>query len=250
MWLELLDGPAKGQYRIKSPSAPRVLRATTSPEGVDVLDAFQDKARPEERVHGYRVVRGEHRLDRERKDRSGAWAIYEYIQPLELVIYTDGGNLGNPGPAACAAVVLWKQTEATRARQVPGELIVEASESIGVATNNEAEYRGLMLGARIAKICGATHVDFVTDSELMARQLAQYAVMVVGQSTSTYAVRDPKLVALHNRVVPMLDDFIEWKITAVRREQNRRADWLCNTILRPYTSKVRKLTEQGGPIDC
>ena len=67
---------------------------------------------------------------------------------MKVVIHVDGGSRGNPGPAASAAVLSTPD----------GEVVDEASEFLGVATNNVAEYRGVLLGLERAKQLGATEV--------------------------------------------------------------------------------------------
>ena len=80
---------------------------------------------------------------------------------MKLVVHVDGGARGNPGPAAAGAVLSTPD----------GEVVDEASELLGVATNNVAEYRGLLLGLARAKALGATEVEVVNDSELIAKQV-------------------------------------------------------------------------------
>ena len=79
-----------------------------------------------------------------------------------VVVHVDGGARGNPGPAAAAAVVSTPD----------GDVLDEAQQTLGVATNNVAEYRGLLLGLRRARELGATEVEVVNDSELVAKQIA------------------------------------------------------------------------------
>jgi ribonuclease HI len=67
---------------------------------------------------------------------------------LKLVVHVDGGSRGNPGPAAAAAVV----------SSTDGDVVDEASVTLGEATNNVAEYRGLLLGLERAREHGATEV--------------------------------------------------------------------------------------------
>jgi len=129
---------------------------------------------------------------------------------VRLVVHADGGARGNPGPAAAAAVLTAPD----------GELLDEASEHLGEATNNVAEYRGLLLGLGRARELGATEVDVVVDSELVARQVA-----------GEYKVRSPDLVPLHRAALEALAGFERWTIRAVGREQNAAADALVNRAL-------------------
>jgi ribonuclease HI len=80
---------------------------------------------------------------------------------VRLVVHVDGGSRGNPGPAAAAAVLSTPD----------GEVVDEAAVTLGRTTNNVAEYRGLLLGLERAVALGATEVEVVNDSELIAHQV-------------------------------------------------------------------------------
>jgi ribonuclease HI len=129
---------------------------------------------------------------------------------LKLVVHVDGGARGNPGPAAAGAVISTPD----------GEVLDEVSETLGVATNNVAEYRGLLLGLRRARALGASEVDIYNDSELVARQL-----------TGAYKVKHAALRPLYEQARAELDAFDRWSITSVPRAQNERADALVNAAL-------------------
>jgi len=127
-----------------------------------------------------------------------------------LVVNVDGGARGNPGPAAIAAVV-----------SAPGgEVLEERSETIGNATNNVAEYRALLLGIERARALGATEVELVGDSELIARQVR-----------GEYRVKDVGLRPLHAEVRKALEGFDRWSIRNVPRDENEAADALVNAAL-------------------
>ena len=127
-----------------------------------------------------------------------------------LVIHDDGGARGNPGPAAIAAVLATPE----------GELVEEVSESIGVATNNIAEYRALLLGIERATARGTEEVELIGDSELIVRQVR-----------GEYKVKDPNLRLLHTQAQEALAGFRSWSIRNVPREQNAEADRLVNAAL-------------------
>jgi ribonuclease HI len=127
-----------------------------------------------------------------------------------LVVNVDGGARGNPGAAAIAAVV----------SSTDGEVIAERAETIGVATNNIAEYRALLLGIALAKELGAAEVRLIGDSELIVRQVE-----------GRYKVKDAGLKPLHAQVREALASFAGWSIEHVRREQNAAADALVNQAL-------------------
>jgi len=129
---------------------------------------------------------------------------------VKVVVHVDGGARGNPGPAAAAAVL----------RTPGGDVLDEASEFLGVATNNVAEYRGLLLGLARAKALGASEVDVVNDSELVAKQ-------VNGQ----YKVKHPAMRPLYLDAMQALREFDSWSIRSVPRAQNAEADALVNQAL-------------------
>lgn len=129
---------------------------------------------------------------------------------MRLVVHVDGGARGNPGPAAAAAVLSTPD----------GEVVDQASELLGETTNNVAEYRGLLLGLRRARELGATEVEVVNDSELVARQ-------VVGE----YRVKHAAMKPLHAAAMTALDDFARWSIRSVPRAENAAADALVNATL-------------------
>ena len=128
----------------------------------------------------------------------------------KLIVNVDGGARGNPGPAAVGAVV----------QTADGELLEERGELIGVATNNVAEYRALLLGIELAAGRGAGEVELVGDSELIVRQVR-----------GEYKVKDATLRELHGEVKRALRSFENWTIRHVRREQNAEADRLVNAAL-------------------
>jgi ribonuclease HI len=101
-----------------------------------------------------------------------------------------------------------------------GDVLDEAAEVIGVATNNVAEYRGLLLGLARARELGATEVEVVNDSELVARQ-------VNGQ----YKVKHPDMKPLHAAAKDALAAFDRWSMRSVPRAKNAHADALVNQAL-------------------
>jgi ribonuclease HI len=129
---------------------------------------------------------------------------------MKLVVHVDGGARGNPGPAAVGAVLSTPD----------GDVVDEASAIIGEATNNVAEYRGLLLGLERARALGATDVDVVNDSELVARQV-----------NGAYKVKHAAMKPLHRQAVEALGAFDRWTLRSVRREHNARADELVNQAL-------------------
>jgi ribonuclease HI len=129
---------------------------------------------------------------------------------MTLVAYIDGGARGNPGPAGFGV----------RIEQPDGTLVAEFCESIGVATNNVAEYRGLLLGLKRAKALGATEVEVINDSELVAHQV-----------NGRYRVKHPDLIPLHRAALEALSGFDAWSLAPVPRGENAGADALVNQAL-------------------
>jgi ribonuclease HI len=129
---------------------------------------------------------------------------------MKVIVNVDGGARGNPGPAAVAAVV----------SDPDGEVLLERSEQIGVATNNVAEYRALLLGIELARELGANEVELVGDSELIVRQVQ-----------GAYKVKQEGLKPLHSEVSDALESFGSWSIRNVPRNQNAEADRLVNEAL-------------------
>jgi ribonuclease HI len=129
---------------------------------------------------------------------------------VRVVVHVDGGARGNPGPAAAAAVISTPD----------GEVLDRAAERLGETTNNVAEYRGLLLGLRRARELGATEVEVVNDSELVARQV-----------NGDYKVKHAAMKPLHAEATALLAQFAAWSMRNVPRAQNAEADRLVNEAL-------------------
>ena len=129
---------------------------------------------------------------------------------MKATLYTDGGARGNPGPAAFAYVL---ETD-------DGTVLAAHGETIGVATNNVAEYRGLVAGLEKAIELAVPEVEVVSDSELLVKQMrGEYKV-------KNEALRDLSLAA--SRLARQLDR-VEYR--HVRRADNELADRLVNEAL-------------------
>jgi ribonuclease HI len=96
----------------------------------------------------------------------------------------------------------------------------EASETIGDATNNVAEYKALLLGIDRARALGGTEVEVVNDSELIAKQIQ-----------GAYKVKHAGLRPLYEQALSALRDFERWSIRSVPRAENAHADALVNQAL-------------------
>lgn len=129
---------------------------------------------------------------------------------MRLVLHVDGGARGNPGPAAVGVVLSTPD----------GQVVEEVAERIGHATNNVAEYQAVLLGLEHARALGATEVELINDSELVARQL-----------TGAYRVKHPSMKPLHQQALGLLAALEGWSIRTVPRAENARADELVNQAL-------------------
>lgn len=127
-----------------------------------------------------------------------------------VVLYVDGGARGNPGPSGIGIVL---------SDEGGGEL-ARANDYIGIATNNVAEYRALLLGIEQARQLGAGELEIVNDSELVARQLA-----------GEYKVKSAALRPLHEQALEALESFERWSIHSVPRAENELADALVNEAI-------------------
>jgi ribonuclease HI len=129
---------------------------------------------------------------------------------MKLIVHVDGGARGNPGPAAAACVL---STPA-------GDVVDEQAQLLGTATNNVAEYRALLLGLARAKELGASEVEVVGDSELIAKQVQ-----------GVYKVKHAAMRPLYLDAMNAFRDFERWSIRTVPRAQNADADALVNAAL-------------------
>jgi ribonuclease HI len=129
---------------------------------------------------------------------------------VKLVVHVDGGSRGNPGPAAAAAVLSTPD----------GDVVDEAAVTLGRVTNNVAEYRGLLLGLERAQALGATEVEVINDSELIAHQV-----------NGRYKVKHADMKPLHAEALAALRRFERWSVRPVPRAQNADADALVNQAL-------------------
>lgn len=126
------------------------------------------------------------------------------------ILYADGAARGNPGPAGAGALLLGDR----------GEVIAELTKYLGTATNNVAEYTGLILGLEEARRRGIDEIEVRMDSQLVVRQMS-----------GIYRVKHPNMVPLAKRARELYDSFQPRSITHVRREQNSAADLLSNRAI-------------------
>ena len=133
-----------------------------------------------------------------------------------LTVRVDGASRGNPGPAGIGAVVEFADGRPAR----------ELSAYIGLATNNVAEYRALLMALEEAGRHGAQSITVYSDSELLVRQM-----------NGEYRVKAAHLRPLHLEARRRLRVFPAVRILHVMREENRRADLLANLAIEQHAKK-------------
>ena len=144
----------------------------------------------------------------------------------KIIIYTDGGSRGNPGPAAIGVVFCNEK----------GQKIKEYSEYLDEKTNNEAEYQAVIsalqkfkavFGKKLAK---NTEIILKSDSELLIKQL-----------NGEYKILDSKIQPLFLKVWNLKLDFKKIKFTLIPRTKNKEADNLVNQVLDTQDKSQRLL---------
>ncbi|MCE5223373.1 ribonuclease HI family protein [bacterium] len=139
-------------------------------------------------------------------------------------IYIDGASRGNPGLSSCAYVILQNR-----------QVIHEESFFLGLATNNQAEYSGLLMALLYAITHQFNEVQVLSDSELLVKQLNGH-----------YRVKSKNLVPYFECYLSMKPRIHHFLIEHIRREKNTRADFLCNQKLNLITEKD---TEREASLD-
>ncbi len=134
----------------------------------------------------------------------------------KIIIYTDGGSRGNPGPAATGVVIC----------DGKGSAIKKYSKDIGIRTNNEAEYEAVIFAlAKMKQLFGKEKVrdidiEFRIDSELVARQLK-----------GCYKIEEEKLFPLFRKIWNLKMEFGDISFVEIPSEKNTEADRLLNEEL-------------------
>jgi len=131
----------------------------------------------------------------------------------KVIIYTDGGSRGNPGPSAIGVVFCNER----------GQVIKKYAEKLEEGTNNEAEYQAVIFALKKFKalfgntLAKSSEIEIRSDSELLIKQL-----------NGEYKILDPKIQPLFLTVWNLKLDFKKIKFKLIRREQNKEADRLVN----------------------
>lgn len=132
-------------------------------------------------------------------------------EPLRgCVVYTDGGARGNPGPAGAGWILL----------SASGETVSAGGRFLGHATNNIAEYQGLICGLTAARAARCDEIEVRSDSELLVRQM-----------TGRYRVKNHGLKPLFTEATRIAAEFKDVRYVHVRREDNKEADRLANEAM-------------------
>ncbi len=149
--------------------------------------------------------------------------------PEHLFLYVDGACSGNPGPAGAAALL----------KDPDGTTLLEKARAFGPATNNVAEYQGLILGLELASQLLPKRLTIRSDSELLVRQLA-------GQ----YKVKAAKLKPLYREVRRLLAPFPSVEIESIPRAENAEADRLARKACdraKEVNSELPSDSRKAGP---
>lgn len=133
-----------------------------------------------------------------------------------VIVYSDGGSRGNPGPSASGFVVMGED----------GQVIHEGGVYLGITTNNQAEYHGVQLGLEKALELGARRVNFRIDS-----------MLVVNQMNGVYSIKNRELWPINERIHELVARFDKVTFTHVKREFNQLADGMVNKILNAHAQK-------------
>jgi len=128
----------------------------------------------------------------------------------EWLLMVDGAARGNPGEAGCGAVIFDESAK----------LLDELYRYLGHATNNVAEYEGLLMGLERVIRLGGKRLRVESDSQLLVRQI-----------NGLYRVKDEKLQRLHYKALGLLRQLEAYRIIHVAREYNRLADRLANRAI-------------------
>ncbi len=136
-------------------------------------------------------------------------------------VFVDGSSRGNPGVAGCAFIIY-----------IDGLKSFEGMKRLGIRTNNEAEYMGLIEALRKAQELGCEYVVINTDSELLKKQL-----------TGEYKVRAENLKKLHEDCRSLLSCFKVWEINHISREFNKLADKFAKKMSKEGENGAKKVSD-------
>lgn len=134
-----------------------------------------------------------------------------------LTLFTDGGSRGNPGPSAHAFVVT----------NPAGIILVKCGNYLGITTNNQAEYAGLLAGLTWV-------LEHHPETELVIKM---DSLLIVNQIKGQYKVKHPDMIPLHRQVMAQLAHLTRYSIIHVPRAENSLADELVNQTLDAHQTR-------------
>ena len=150
------------------------------------------------------------------KELIGSNVVKNISDVTHVIIYSDGGSRGNPGPSASGFVIM-NQFE---------HVLHEGGMYLGITTNNQAEYHGVRIGLEKALEMKVKTVDFRLDS-----------MLVVNQLNGIYTIKNRELWPVHERIAELVTHFERVTFTHVKREFNQLADGMVNKILNAHARK-------------
>lgn len=148
--------------------------------------------------------------DLTQSDRKVADSNKEMLQPDAYIVYTDGGSRGNPGPSSAGYVIMNRENE----------VVDQGGTYLGITTNNQAEYHGVMIGLEKALALGARKVDIRVDS-----------LLVVNQMNGIYKIKNRELWPIHKKIQKLISKFDKVIFSHIKREFNQVADSMVNKVL-------------------
>lgn len=132
-----------------------------------------------------------------------------------VIVYSDGGSRGNPGPSAAGFVILNNKQE----------IAEQGGEYLGITTNSQAEYHGVRLGLERALELGYQKIDFRVDS-----------MLVVNQMNGIYKIKNRELWPIYQRIKQLVGKFESVRFSHVKREFNQLADGMVNKTLDAHSA--------------
>ena len=150
--------------------------------------------------------------------------------PDKIIAYIDGGSRGNPGPAAAAFAL----------NDTSGTQLKAKAFFLGRATNNVAEYTGLVKALEAAAQIGSEQLSVFSDSELLVKQI-----------NGQYRVKSELIKPLYEQAASLLERFKSWKVHHITRDKNKQVDSLVNQALdagHDIEGKGKSTTPKEKPI--
>jgi ribonuclease HI len=142
-----------------------------------------------------------------------------------ITAYTDGGARGNPGPAGYGVYI----------EDENGQKVAELKGTIGEATNNVAEYRGLIAA-----------LDWAVKHEVRRLRVRADSQLIIKQMTGEYQIRNPGLGRLHAHASRFVEQLDVVTFEYIRRDQNKQADRLANEAMNDAAKQAKAAAAAAG----